>query len=143
MPPITSVNDNKVSSAAGINLEPEEYKIKPKQTKVPCTANRLSFLLVDKILKSVWIITIRENKKQTNPAIATVVNLGVSFFHLKETEKTEKPNAEIKPNNNPIIDPCEKLPNPIIKTPTHATKIAIQTLIGIFSFKNKNPNNAV
>jgi hypothetical protein len=35
IPPITSVNDSKVSSAAGIALDPIEYKIKPKQTKVP------------------------------------------------------------------------------------------------------------
>ena len=35
IPPIISVNDSKVSSAAGIVFEPIEYKIKPKQTKVP------------------------------------------------------------------------------------------------------------
>tara|TARA_Y100000589_G_C26811575_1_gene490076 strand:+ start:384 stop:572 length:189 start_codon:yes stop_codon:yes gene_type:complete len=35
MPPITSVKDNKVSSAAGIAFDPIEYKIKPKQTNVP------------------------------------------------------------------------------------------------------------
>jgi hypothetical protein len=35
IPPITSVNDSKVSSAAGIALDPIEYKIKPKHTKVP------------------------------------------------------------------------------------------------------------
>ncbi len=39
IPPITSVKDNKVNSAAGIALEPIEYKIKPKQTKVPCNEN--------------------------------------------------------------------------------------------------------
>ena len=39
IPPITSVKDNKVSSAAGIALEPIEYKIKPKHTKVPCKEN--------------------------------------------------------------------------------------------------------
>ena len=39
IPPITSVRDNKVSSAAGIALDPIEYKIKPKQTKVPCREN--------------------------------------------------------------------------------------------------------
>ena len=41
IPPITSVNDNKVSSAAGIALEPIEYKIKPKQTRVPCKENKV------------------------------------------------------------------------------------------------------
>ena len=35
IPPITSVRDNNVNSAAGIALDPIEYKIKPKQTKVP------------------------------------------------------------------------------------------------------------
>ena len=35
IPPITSVNDNNVNSAAGIALEPIEYKIRPKQTNVP------------------------------------------------------------------------------------------------------------
>ena len=39
IPPITSVKDNKVSSAAGIALDPIEYKIKPKQTKTPCKEN--------------------------------------------------------------------------------------------------------
>ena len=35
IPPITSVKDNKVSSAAGIALDPIEYKINPRQTRVP------------------------------------------------------------------------------------------------------------
>ena len=35
IPPKTSVKDNKVKSAAGIFLDPMEYKIKPKQTSVP------------------------------------------------------------------------------------------------------------
>ena len=39
IPPTTSVKDNKVNSAAGIALEPIEYKIKPKQTRVPCNEN--------------------------------------------------------------------------------------------------------
>ena len=39
IPPITSVNDNKVNSAAGIAFEPIEYKINPRQTKVPCNEN--------------------------------------------------------------------------------------------------------
>ncbi len=39
MPPITSVNDSKVNSAAGIAFDPIEYKIKPMQTNVPCTEN--------------------------------------------------------------------------------------------------------
>ena len=35
IPPMTSVKESKVNSAAGIALDPIEYKIKPKQTKVP------------------------------------------------------------------------------------------------------------
>ena len=35
IPPITSVKDNKVNSAAGIAFEPIEYKINPKQTNTP------------------------------------------------------------------------------------------------------------
>jgi hypothetical protein len=35
IPPITSVKDNNVNSAAGIAFDPIEYKINPKQTKVP------------------------------------------------------------------------------------------------------------
>jgi hypothetical protein len=40
IPPITSINESKVSSAAGIAFEPIEYKIKPIQTKVPCKENK-------------------------------------------------------------------------------------------------------
>ena len=39
IPPITSVKDSKVNSAAGIALDPMEYNIKPKHTKVPCKEN--------------------------------------------------------------------------------------------------------
>ena len=35
IPPIISVKESKVNSAAGKALDPTEYKIKPKQTKVP------------------------------------------------------------------------------------------------------------
>ena len=41
IPPITSVKDSNVNSAAGIALEPIEYKIKPKQTRVPCNENNI------------------------------------------------------------------------------------------------------
>ena len=40
IPPITSVKDNRVNSAAGIALEPIEYKINPEQTSVPCKENK-------------------------------------------------------------------------------------------------------
>ena len=41
IPPTTSVKDNKVNSAAGIALDPIEYKINPKQTNVPCKENKV------------------------------------------------------------------------------------------------------
>ena len=41
IPPTTSVKDNNVSSAAGIAFEPIEYKIKPKQTNIPCKENKV------------------------------------------------------------------------------------------------------
>tara|TARA_B110000114_G_scaffold35164_1_gene36504 strand:+ start:1083 stop:1304 length:222 start_codon:yes stop_codon:yes gene_type:complete len=40
IPPITSINESKVSSAAGITFDPIEYKINPMQTKVPCKENK-------------------------------------------------------------------------------------------------------
>ena len=52
IPPITSVKDKRVNSAAGITLDPIEYKIKPKQTNVPCNANKPSFFPDDKKFKS-------------------------------------------------------------------------------------------
>ena len=39
IPPITSVRDSNVNSAAGIVLEPIEYKISPKHTNIPCKEN--------------------------------------------------------------------------------------------------------
>ena len=70
-------------SAAGIFLEPIEYKIRPMQTKVPWVANKASFFPVDKNWNRHLSIITAENMKQNNPANATVVNLGVSFLHLK------------------------------------------------------------
>ena len=40
IPPTTSVKDNRVNSVAVIALDPIEYKIKPKQTNVPCKENK-------------------------------------------------------------------------------------------------------
>ena len=113
------------------------------QTKVPCTEKSPWFLLDDKRLVSVstniTIDTIAHNK----PAIATVVNVGVSFLHLNDTEKTEKPNAEASPNNSPNNVPVEKLPIAIIIIPIEANIIDTQTLKEIFSCKNKKPKKAV
>ena len=39
IPPTTSINESKVSSAAGMAFDPIEYKINPIHTKVPCKEN--------------------------------------------------------------------------------------------------------
>ena len=39
IPPITSVSESKVNSAAGMALDPIEYNIKPIQTIVPWSEN--------------------------------------------------------------------------------------------------------
>ena len=80
---------------------------------------------------------------QKKPAKATVVNLGVSFLHLNDTEKTEKPIDEVIPKINPIKEFFSVFPKAMIIIPKAAKSIAIQTFKEIFSFKNKNPNNAV
>ena len=81
--------------------------------------------------------------KQKKPANATVVNFGVSFLHLKETEKTEKPIEEVNPKIKPTIEVVAVLPIAIITIPIVAKIIEIQTFKDIFSLKNKNPNKAV
>ena len=101
IPPTTSVKDNSVNSAAGILFDPIEYSISPKHTKQPWIAKSPWFLLVDKKLRSLFKIITAENKAQIKPAIETVVNLGVSFLHLNETENIAKPKEEVKPNNSP------------------------------------------
>ena len=83
--------------------------------------------------------TIAQNK----PAIATVVNFGVSGLHRSDTEKTEKPTADRIPNKRPKNEPLLVLPNAIIIIPIAAIIIAIQTFSEILSFKNKKPKNAV
>ena len=143
IPPIISVNESKVNSAAGMFLDPIEYKINPKHTKDPCVANKASFLLVERKLTSLDKIITPENKKQNKPAIATVVNFGVSFLHLNETEKIEKPIADTTPKTKPKIVFFSELPTDIIIIPIVAMLIATQTLVDIFSFKKRKPSSAV
>ena len=88
-------------------------------------------------------MTIPAVKKQTNPAIATVVNLGVSFLHLRLIENTENPIEEVIPKIKPITEFFSVLSKAIISMPTVAMKIDIHTFKVIFSFKNKKANNAV
>ena len=143
IPPITSVSDNNVSSAAWIDFDPIEYKIKPIQTIVPCTENKPWFLLDEIKLLSVSTKIIIETIAQNRPAKATVVNVGVSFLHLKETEKIENPIAEASPNTKPNNVPAEKFPKAIMQIPTEAKTIEIHTLIEIRSLRNIKPKNAV
>ena len=141
--PITSVKDNKVNSAAGIALDPIEYKINPRQTRVPCRENNELLKLDEKNTRSLLKIIIEAKITQKKPAKAVVVNFGVSLRHLNETEKTEKPTDEVIPKTNPINEVSELLPIAIIPIPTEAIIIDIQTFKEIFSFKNKKANNAV
>ena len=143
IPPITSVKDSNVNSAAGIAFDPIEYKTKPKQTIVPCNENIELLKLVAKNARLLDKIIIVAKAKQKNPAKATVVNFGVSFLHLKVTEKTEKPTDDVIPKINPISELFSLLPTAIIIMPTDAIIIETQTFKEIFSFKNKKANNAV
>ena len=61
--------------------------------------------------------------KQNNPAIATVVNLGVSFLQRSVTENTEKPIEDVIPNKKPITEFFSVLPTAIIIIPIVAIKI--------------------
>ena len=135
IPPITSVSDNKVSSAAGIIFEPIEYNIRPKHTIVPCVAKRASFLLEESIGRLLYLIIIKENKQQNRPAIATVVNFGVFFLHLRETVNPAKPNDESNPFNKPNKVPSILLSNDMKIIPAAAIVIAINVVFEIFSFK--------
>ena len=137
IPPITSVKDNKVNSAAGITFEPIEYKIKPRQTNVPCSENMELLQLVEKKVCFVSRITIVANTKQKSPATATVVNFGVSFLHLRVTENTEKPIEDVRPKTNPNKEFFSVLPRAIITIPIAAITIETQTFSEIFSLRNK------
>ena len=69
-----------------------------------------NFLFEDKKFASLFKSITVENKKQNKPAIATVVNLGVCFLHLRLTEKIEKPSADTNPNIRPIKEFSSVLP---------------------------------
>ena len=55
-----------------------------------------------KKLMSLKINTKKENIPQNNPATATVVNVGVFFLHLNETEKKEKPPLVLIDDNGKL-----------------------------------------
>ena len=81
--------------------------------------------------------------KQNNPAIATVVNFGVSFLHLNVTENTEKPIEDVIPNIKPIIELFSVFPTAIIIIPTVAIPIDTHTLVEILSLRNRKASKAV
>ena len=100
-PPKTSVNDNKVSSAAGRLLDPIVNNTNPEHTKKPCKADNDEFL---KFIEKSFSDKNKANKemiKQNSPPNATVVNFGVSFFHLNVTAKIAKPRDDKRPHNIP------------------------------------------
>ena len=142
IPPTTSVNDNKVNSAAGKFFEPIEYKIKPTQTRDPCKAKSNSFLLEERKETFELKIIVPATKEHIIPATDTVVNFGVSFLHLKLTEKIANPKADNKPNPNPVKVPILVLLRAIITIPIAASIIENHVLIEIFSFKKIKPSSA-
>ena len=97
-PPKTSVKDNKVNSVAGKLLDPIVNNTNPLQTKKPCNAESNEFLKFNEKVISEKNNAIKEIIKQNSPPNATVVNFGVSFFHLNVTAKIEKPKEEMSPH---------------------------------------------
>ena len=81
------------------------------------------------------IKTKKEKTAQNNPAIATVVNVGVFFLHLKETEKIEKPNADKSPNTKPNKVPILLLLRAIKTIPIAAIAIEINVVNETFSLR--------
>ena len=73
--------------------------------------------------------------EQKIPAIATVVNFGVFFFHLRETVNPAKPNDESNPLIKPNSVPSPLLSNDINIIPAAAIIMAINVVFEIFSFK--------
>ena len=102
---------------------------------MPCKADKEEFLNVVKKLVSLKIKTRKENVPQNNPATATVVNVGVFFLHLNETEKKEKPNADRSPTTKPNKVPIYRLLKAIKTMPIAATIIAIKVVFETFSLR--------
>ena len=100
-PPKTSVSDNKVSSAAGRLFDPIVNNTNPKHTKKPCKVDNVEFLKFIVKLFSERNKADKEMIKQNNPPNATVVNFGVSFFHLNVTAKIATPMDDIRPQMIP------------------------------------------
>ena len=135
IPPKTSVSERSVKSAAGKYFDFVEYKISPKQTKNPCSAESEVFFKDINTVLSLNNKTKIETMAQKIPAMATVVNFGVFFLHLRETVNPAKPNDEINPLTKPNTVPVSLLSKDINITPAAATVMAINVVFEIFSFK--------
>ena len=131
IPPKTSVSERSVKSAAGKYFDFVEYKISPKQTKNPCNAESEVFFKDTSTVLSLNNKTKIETMVQKIPAIATVVNFGVFFFHLRETVNPAKPNDEINPVTKPNTVPVSLLSNDINITPAAANIKAINDVYEI------------
>ena len=135
IPAKTSVRDNKVNSAACKNFDFKQYNINPEQTKNPCKEDRDEFLNEINILSPLKIRTIIATRVQKRPPIATVVNFGVFFRHLRVTVYPANPSEDnspfIKPNNVPPF----LLSNDINIIPIAAIEIENNVGFDIFSFK--------
>ena len=79
--------------------------------------------------------TVKEIIAQNSPATATVVKVGVFFFHLKETEKIEKPNDDRRPIARPNKVPIWRLVKAIKIIPIAAIIIAIKVVLETFSLR--------
>ncbi len=135
IPPKTSVSERSVRSAAGKYFDFVEYKISPEQTKNPCNAESEVLFKDISILLSLNNKTRRATAAQKIPAIATVVNFGVFFLHLRETVNPAKPNDESNPLIKPNSVPSPLLSNDINIMPAAAIIMAIKVVVEIFSFK--------
>ena len=135
IPPNTSVKESRVNSAAGKYLDFAEYNIRPEQTKNPCSAESDELFTETNMLSLLNKIIKRAKIEQNIPAIATVVNLGVFFLHLRETVNPAKPNDESKPFIRPNKVPSILLSKDRKITPIAAIDIAIKVVKEIFSFK--------
>ena len=135
IPPKTSVSERSVKSAAGKYFDFVEYKISPKQTKNPCNVESEVFFKDTSTVLSLNNKTKIETMTQKIAEMATVVNFGVFFLHLRETVNPAKPNDESNPLTKPNTVPVSLLSNDINITPAAAIIIAINVVFEIFSFK--------
>ena len=135
IPPKTSVSERSVKSAAGKYFDFVEYKISPKQTKNPCSAESEVFFKDTSTVLSLNNKTKIETMTQKIAEMATVVNFGVFFLHLRETVNPAKPNDESNPLTKPNNVPVSLLSNDINIIPAAAIIMAINVVFEIFSFK--------